>query len=639
MPVPRPLVEPLSTVEEGFFGSFSFYRRVGVLMALALAAFALLTLRAWSLQLLHSTKYLRTSQSQQMRIVNLPSARGAIVDDQLRPLASVGAALAVVADVPALGPRPFDRTWKPAPRGRRVLTHLSQLSGVRVSVLINRIRTSLVRSPFAPAVILPHAPRDLTFYLDERSADFEGLHVVAVPTRAYPQGRLGGEFLGLLGEVSPTELKQTRYGHTRPGEIVGQSGLEATYDRYLNVGFAHARVRVNALGEIVSALRPLPAKRAPGRLVLTVDARIQRAAERAIKHGIQLAHKAGYNDASAGAAVVMNAHTGALLALASAPSFNQAQAEQDPRYLSRLLDGKVPGLPLINRATQGVYPAGSTFKPIVAEAALAGGIITPYSPLACTGSLLVGGRVFHNVEPAINAELTLPQALEISCDTWFYRLGESFYARQLQGWLGIQQWARALGLGRQTGIDIPGEAAGVIPTPAWLKRSLPANADHTWYEGYSVNLSIGQGFLGVTPLQMAVAYATLANGGTVVRPHLGAAIWTSHGRRALEFPPQRKVKLQDVWAIRDGLYLAAHDQLGTSSAIFSTFPVPVAGKTGTAEVPGGSDDSWYASWAPSNNPRYVVVVLIEHGGFGADAAAPAARDIYSALFHVSSPTS
>jgi penicillin-binding protein 2 len=232
--------------------------------------------------------------------------------------------------------------------------------------------------------------------------------------------------------------------------------------------------------------------------------------------------------------------------------------------------------------------------------------------------------------------MDLQRALAISCDTWFYRLGERFYRLQVSRHrLDMQTWATRLGLGQPTGIDLPGEAAGVVPTPAWLRRAFRAHWARTWYEGTSVNLSIGQGYLTVTPLQLAVAYAALANGGTVVRPHLAEAILDRHGRvvRTLRFPPRAHLRLAGLGAIRAGLYSAAHDPGGTSTALFAGFPVPVAGKTGTAQVGSGSDDSWYASWAPARRPQAVVVVVIEHGGFGAEAAAPAAREIYSALFH------
>jgi penicillin-binding protein 2 len=208
-----------------------------------------------------------------------------------------------------------------------------------------------------------------------------------------------------------------------------------------------------------------------------------------------------------------------------------------------------------------------------------------------------------------------------------------FYFKQEQGSLAMQQWASWLGLGHPTGIDIPGEAGGVVPTPKWLARTFKGSPEAYWYEGTSVNLSIGQGYLEVTPLQLAVAYSALANGGAVVRPHVAEAVLGPH-RQVLQFPPARRLKLRDVWAIREGLFDAAHGSTGTSTSIFGSFPVPVAGKTGTAQDPHGADDSWYASWAPASHPRYVVVVLIPHGGFGANAAAPAARDIYKAIFRV-----
>jgi len=345
--------------------------------------------------------------------------------------------------------------------------------------------------------------------------------------------------------------------------------------------------------------------------------------------GIAAAHANGHTDSHGGAAVVLDARTGGVVALASVPGFSQAAAARDRTYLQRLLDG---GGTLLNRAMQGVYPAGSTFKPIVAEAAMADGLIGPYSYLACTGSYTVGNVVFHNVEAGINASLSLPQALSISCDTWFYRLGSLMYGRMERGDPTLQRWAQRLGFGRPTRIDVPGESAGFVPTPRTVKKIYGEG----WYEGTSVNLAIGQGYLQITPLQLAVAYAALANGGTVVRPHLAAAVLDPAGHPVRHFRPRpvRKLKLAGLQAIRDGLYSAAHSPGGTSSAVFGDFPIRVSGKTGTAEAPPGSDHSWYASWAPSGHPRYVVVVLVEHGGFGAEAAAPAARRIYEALFRI-----
>ena len=339
--------------------------------------------------------------------------------------------------------------------------------------------------------------------------------------------------------VSSEELKQKAYAYARAGETVGQSGVEATYDRYLNGGFAHARVRVNAQGAIASPLRVVPQTGIDDEVQLTVDARVQRAAERAIRTGIADAHTAGYADADAGAAVVLDAHTGAVKALASYPTVDPVAAASDAGYVQRLVQGRQPGSSLVDLATQGLFPAGSTFKPIVSEAALASGLISPGGVLPCTGSLTVGGLVFHNVEPAVDSVLTLPQALAMSCDTWFYRVGEKLYGLQAAGNLALQRWATLLGLGHPTGIDLPGESSGVVPTPGWLRKTFKGTPQELWYEGTSVNLSIGQGFLAITPLQLAVAYAALANGGTVVRPHLGAAVTSANGRRTLSFPPHR----------------------------------------------------------------------------------------------------
>ena len=629
-------VEPVAVVKAGFHGSAGFYFRIGVLGLVAVTVFGVLALRLWSLQVIQGPKYARATSRQAFRTVDLPAARGAIIDARGRLVAGNEGGLAVAADAAALGVIDAHGRWWPTWVGRRGLRRLGRLTGTPVTVMMRRIRQAQVRSPYSQAIVLPRIPQTVGFYLDEHSDAFVGLHVVAVPQRSYPQGSLGSEFLGLLGEISPAQLKQRRYRWDRPGQVIGQSGAESRYDRYLNGGLARARVLVDSRGRPLGPTRIVRVPPSPHRLELTIDVRLQRTAERAIRDGIRFAHLAGHGDANGGAAVAINPRNGAIYALASYPHFDQARADHDPRYLRQLLAGRAPGSSLLNRATQGVYPAGSTFKPIVAEAGLASGLITPYSTLPCTSSFQVGNAIFHNVEAGINASLNLPQALAISCDTWFYRLGAQLYWRQVAGHLDIQRWAHLLGMGHPTGLDVPGESAGIVPTPAWLRRTFRQAWARIWYEGYSVNLSIGQGYLAITPLQLAVAYSTLANGGRVVRPHVGKAIVDGDGRRvaALKFPPRRRVHLVGLGAIRDGLFAAAHSSGGTSAAIFGNFPVPVAGKTGTAQVPTGSDHSWYASWAPAYNPRVVVIVLIEHGGFGAEAAAPAAREIYSSFFGV-----
>jgi penicillin-binding protein 2 len=631
-----PLIRPISSVEGPFFGSAGFYVRVSAVGCLAVLLLGILFLRLWSLQVIQGPRYAGTAARQSFRLVDLPAPRAPIVDARGRLLAGTEGLLSLTADADRLGSVGADGSWRPDRAGQALLARVSQVSGDPVSVLVQHVRRSLTRDPFAPAIVIPSLSRSLAFYFEERADDFRGLTVAALPQRSYPQGALGGEFLGLLGEIDPTQLRERRYRGYQAGQTIGRSGVEATYDRLLNGGFVRKRVTVDARGRILGPLRAAGISRDARGLQLTIDARLQRAAEKAIRDGIALAHRNGHTDASAGAAVVMDPRDGSILALASYPGYSQVAASHDPGYLERLLKGG-PGVPLLDRAVQGVYPPGSTFKPIVAEAALRAGLITPTSFLPCTGSLTVGNVVFHNVEAGFDASLDLPQALSISCDTWFYRLGTSFYSRQVNdGALDIQRWAGQFGFGRPTGLDVPGEAAGLVPTPAWLERTFQQPWERIWYEGYSVNLSIGQGSLAVTPLQLAVAYSALANGGTIVRPHLAKAVLGASDVpvRTLDFPPARHIRLTGLSAIREGLYEAAHSAGGTSAPVFGTFPIPVAGKTGTAETPGGSDHSWYASWAPAGDPRVVVVVLIEHGGFGAQAAAPAAKEIYSAYFHV-----
>ena len=584
----------------------------------------MLALRAWSIQILHGPAYTALANGQSYRTVDLIGPRGPIVDAKKRPLAGMTGHVVVVADVAALGT--FDsKGWRPTAAGLDSLRKLSQLAHTPLSTFLVRIRRSVVRSPFAPAVVLPHPQSALAGYLDERTTAYPGFTVTYLPTRSYPQGNFGSTFLGLLGDVSPSMLGTARYAHARAGETVGVSGIEATYDRYLNGGFDRARVRVDSMGRVVGALQH-GALHALPTLQLTIDARLQRAADKAVRDGIALARANGHADAQAGAAVVMNPWTGAVYALASYPSYNQVAAARNSQYLASLYQDPAKGL--LNQATQGVYPTGSTFKPIVAEAALSEGIITPSTQQLCTGTFTIGNATFHNVEAGVYSSMSLPTALAQSCDTWFYRLGDKFYLRGSQG---IQRWAKLLGLGHSTGFDVPGESPGLIPTPAWLNRT-----QHTpWYEGQTINLSIGQGYLQVTPLQLAVAYSALVNGGTVVRPHVAQAILRGESVQTLKFKPVRKVKLTDDWAIKQGLYEAAHSAGGTSTSVFGNFPVPIAGKTGTAESGvGRSDHSWYASWAPAGNPKVVVVVLIAHGGFGAEAAAPAAREIYQAFFRL-----
>src|SRR5436190_523835 len=368
--------EPYSRADAPFFRSPGFFVRIGGLAIIVGVALCVLVLRAWSIQVLHGPQYTSLANGQAYRTVDLAGPRGAIVDSKRRKLADTTGHVVIAADVAAIGN--IDKTgWHASADGLASLRQLSKLAHVPVHTLIVRIKRSVVRSPFAPATVLPHPVAGLIDYLDERSSDYPGFKT-------------------------------------------------------------------------------------------TIDARLQRAAEKAIKNGVALARENGHADANAAAAVVMNPRTGAIYALASYPTYNQVAASRDPQYLASLYKDRGANPRLLNQATQGQYPTGSTFKPIVAEAALSEGLITPYTPQLCSGSFTIGGFTFHNVEAGVYSSMSLPTALAESCDTWFYRLGDKFF---LAGSQGIQRWAHQLGLGHPTGFDVPGEAHGIVPTPAWLRKT------------------------------------------------------------------------------------------------------------------------------------------------------------------------
>jgi penicillin-binding protein 2 len=288
-----------------------------------------------------------------------------------------------------------------------------------------------------------------------------------------------------------------------------------------------------------------------------------------------------------------------------------------------------------------VYPTGSTFKPITSVAALQSGVTGVDTPYTDGGSFqLGGGLTLHNAGNAAYGTLALRRALQVSSDVFFYHLG---FELDSQGdGQALQRWANRLGIGRTSGIDLPAESPGLLPTPAWRNKLFKKKlTDRPWSVGDNVNLAIGQGDLQADPLQMAVAYAAIANGGRVVRPHLGLRVEDAAGRAIQEIrtPAARKVSIKPEYrqAILDGLNAAAEQPSGTSYPVFGadhSFPIKVAGKTGTAQRLGQGDQSWYVVLAPYPNPRYVIAVTIENGGFGVDSAAPAAKKIIGELFNV-----
>jgi penicillin-binding protein 2 len=366
-------------------------------------------------------------------------------------------------------------------------------------------------------------------------------------------------------------------------------------------------------------------------------------------------------DANGGAIVALDPHDGSVLALASAPTYNPGVYSGRVTTKALADEGLTPqtarekNYPALNRALVAGYPPGSTFKPVTALAAMQQHLVSPYSPEPCTGSYTSphdrAHQVFKNWDPYVNEAIDLPTALAMSCDTYFYRLGDAFYGLPPGVGHPLQAWASSFGFGRRTGIDVGPEYGGLLPTPEWRQKTFKTEIDKLWKPGDSIQLAIGQKDLLVTPLQMARFYALIANGGKLVTPHLLLDVEQSvtggaAPHPAAPAPQQIGVTPAALDIVRRGLLEATHASFGTSTAVFGNFPVQIAGKTGTAEKavdPGDGiarlfNQSWWCGYGPYDKPSIVVCALIENGGHGGTAAAPTALRVFEEFFKKKAPS-
>jgi penicillin-binding protein 2 len=654
---PRSFLPRDPRVEEPYRLTPQLAFRIGILGALALAAFALLILRLWALQVLSGDDYLRIAKSNQVRSIRVEATRGQILDRYGRVLVDNRSVTSV-------------RVWPSAlpEKGRyQEMKRLARVLKVRFGDVLTKVERQR-RDPVTPITIRFNVPYPVVAWLLERQSEFPGVRIEETQVRRYPRGELGSQFLGNVGEITDDQLKELKGYHL--GDRIGQRGVEAAFDRYLRGKAGLAQIRMNAAGRPLSE-PSITQSPTPGDAVrVTIDAKLQQAAESAIATGITLAQKNDNWFAAGGAAVAMKPSTGEILALASWPRFHPG-AFVNPNMrgeLNRLLtkDPKVAredNYPMVNRAIAGTYPPGSTFKPVTALAAMQEGLLSPYQSIGCPATYVIRdsagnpipGGVFNNWNGSSSGALTLPQALEQSCDTYFYEVGMQFYKHPGERH-PLQEWAQRWGFGRSTGLDTGGEATGLLPTPEWRKATYTKKSDpccweedRIWKPGDSVQLAIGQKDLTVTPLQMTSFYAMLANGGKIVRPHM--FYWDQEPgtrrsgplvRRRYSAPPpvDSRINPDALAAVQDGLYGATHGSSGTATTVFSTFPIDIAGKTGTAEkvVPeitpyDTTPQSWFCGYAMTQPvSELAVCVVIENGGFGAEAAAPAALQIFRAYF-------
>lgn len=589
--------------------------RVAVLSGVALILFAILFFRLWNLQVLSGDEYLAEAKNNRTREFKVIAPRGEILDRDGDVLVDNRTSLALQLNTRKLPDDPVEE--------RAVLTRLGGLAHMSLAKVRKTIEEEEEVAAGAPVTLRRDVGYGLIAYIEENQDDFPGVTVQRVFVRRYPDGALAAHVVGSVGEVSEEELKERRYKGLEPGDEIGKAGVEYSYDRFLRGEPGLTRIQVNALGEPTPGGQLVSTAPTPGEnLKLTIDADVQAAGEAALgSRGLP------------GAFISMNIENGQILGLGSFPTFDPAvftepmtQQQVDELYRDPVL------APLFNRATEGAYPTGSIFKIIPALAALENGVITPNEAINDPGQIVIGGQTFQNAGAQAYGPVALARALQVSSDVYFYTLGLRMWDTN-----ELQDWAGKLGIARPTGLDLPEEAEGLLPTQEWRNQLYAEDlTERPWSAGDNVQLATGQGDLQTSPLQMAIAYAALGNGGKIVTPHVGMEVEDTAGRVLREFDPgiRRKVHIDPGYrsAILEGLHMAAQEGDGTGVGIFGGFPIPIAGKTGTAERPGHADQSWFAALSPYPDPRIVTIATVEEGGFGAESAAPAVLQILEAIY-------
>ena len=615
--------------------------RVGILGVIAIVVFCALFFRLWALQVISGERYLENANNNQIRSFGVTAPRGSIVDRDGDVLVSN-----MPGTLVQIWPAALENV--PIVERDKMLRRISMLLGLKAKNVREKVEERLQSDPLTPVTIDTGVGELRTAYLMEHQGEFPGVQITETYLRNYEQGNLAAQILGHVGEISSDQLKDKAEQGYAAGDRIGQTGIEAVYDNYLRGVRGQGRVFVDALGRITSEREFSQLPEAGDNIRLTLDVDLQRAAEDALNFGIGLAHEQGEWAADGGAIVAMDVDTGEILALASNPTF-------DPRvYVGRVDEKDLANLakrsanyPQLNRAIAGGYPPGSTFKPFVALAALETGVLSPSEMIQCTGKEVIDGQTFMNWDPYKNEPMTVSTALANSCDTFFYNVALRFYERKDSP---LQRWSRTMGFGSGTGIDLGPESKGLVPTPSWRRKTFKTEIDRIWTSGDSVQLAIGQGDLLVSPLQMTRGYAMIANGGKLVEPHLVKSVEEPRNEgeppvvlRPYTPKPPRDLDI-DPYAlsvVQGALYDATHASYGTSQSVFGTFPVGIAGKTGTAEkyveLPGYQgvrDQSWWCGYGPYEAPEIAVCALIENGGHGGTAAAPTALKVFEKYFNV-----
>jgi penicillin-binding protein 2 len=583
---------------------------VGVVVCLSLLAGGF-----WFLQILQFQRYSEMAQNNQLRTIALRAPRGVLFDRNGKVLVenTFSYTISIV------------REQSPNPRNlSEAIRRLAAATGADEGRLADIVRRHRADASFQPIPMIEHASFEQVAAVTARKLELPEVVVQRVPTRSYPQGGFAAHLFGYVSEIQEAQLERIEYTGLQSGAVVGQSGLEKVYNSQL-MGRDGARyVAVNSRGrELEERGEDEPTDGA--RLQLTIDYDLQTALETAYKaQGLS------------GAAVILDPRTGEILALTSQPEYdpNDFANGLPPGKWGQLVND--PNKPLQNRLIQGKYPPGSTFKVLMAIAALNEGIITPDYKVTCTGSKEFYGRVFHCDKNEAHGTLDLRHALERSCDVYFYTVASLMKIDT------IHKYAEFLGLAGKTGIDLPGEVESLVPSTEWKMRV----AHERWYPGETISVGVGQGQVSVTPISLAVMVSTVANGGAIVTPHVVKAVDVGNGWENLSPKPPRTllpIPPQVLEPVHDGMFLAVN---GAGTSTGARIPGrDVSGKTGTAQVvseekrkalaktnPNLRSNAWFEFFASRDAPEISGAIMAEHGGYGATTAVPIAKFVLDTYY-------
>lgn len=585
-------------------------QRLNVLTFIIVSVFIALLSRLVWLQALHGEEFKQKAENNRIRLLPITAPRGTFYDRNGLPLVNNRPGFSISL-VPIKGPIPSE-----------VIVRLAEILGMNPEDIQKKM--SQQGNPLLPTRIKSDVGPEIITKIEERREDLPGVVIEVQAVRSYIYNELGAHTFGYVGEISDSQLAKGKANGYKSGDMLGKTGLEQIWDKELRGVDGGAQVEVNVSGKPVQMLgkkQPI----AGNDLILTIDAKIQRAAEKAMDERLKyLQDKLGNPEAKSAAAVVMNPQTGEILAMVSRPTFdpNKFNGGISAKDWKEINDN--PNNPMQNRTIGASYPPGSAFKIVTGTAALETGKVTPEEKIFDAGR--------HRLAPAKgnshNAALgwiDFRVALAKSDNVYFYELGNRL------GIDTLEQWARKFGLGAVTGINLPDEDDGLVANQRYKKKVY----DEDWVISETFDAAIGQGFNLATPIQMAVVTSIAANGGHRYRPYLVSKMVSPNGQVLQTFEPEElgtvPMSPSTLNAIRTGLRDVVTPS-GTAGYIFEGFPVPIAGKTSTAENPHGDDHGWFVAYGPYDNPTIAVAVIVEQGGFGSDSAAPIARKIMEAAF-------